>query len=236
MTSRPAPAVTPTIVFGIAFGWVEAAVVVYLRRLYYPGGFRFPLENLPADLALVELVRELATLVMLGALGWAGARTAWGRFGLFAVAFGVWDLVYYAGLWIALGWPAALGDWDVLFLVPGIWTGPVWAPGLVAALLVVCGAVLFRRGEAGTLAQPRAHHWIMAAGSLIAVVGAFLANHDPVFQGGMPGPFPVALFVSGVAVGLAAFADIVRVRSAAAVPRTTGAVRSGNTPAPPPSG
>ena len=31
------------VVFAIAFAWVESAVVVYLRKIYFPGGFSFPL-------------------------------------------------------------------------------------------------------------------------------------------------------------------------------------------------
>ena len=33
------------VVFGIAFGYIEAAVVVYLREIFYTGGFVFPPEN-----------------------------------------------------------------------------------------------------------------------------------------------------------------------------------------------
>ena len=35
-------------VFGITIGYFEAAVVVYLRAIYYPEGFAFPLK-IPAD-------------------------------------------------------------------------------------------------------------------------------------------------------------------------------------------
>jgi len=31
------------VVFGIAFGYIEAAVVVYLRQIFYPDGFTFPI-------------------------------------------------------------------------------------------------------------------------------------------------------------------------------------------------
>lgn len=207
---RTRTALVAAVVFGVAFGWLEAAVVVYLRRLFYPGGFSFPLVLGPTDIAVVELAREAATLVMLGAFAWAGARTAWGRFGLFAVAFGTWDLVYYLGLKLALDWPATLGDWDVLFLIPAIWTGPVWSPALIAALLVACGAALHARGERGLVPRPRARHWLLAVASLAAILAAFLANHGRVYAGGMPERFPWALFLAGVGLGLAAFGDLVR--------------------------
>lgn len=199
-----------TVTFGVGFGWLEAVVVVYLRALFYPEGFGFPLVPMPPRLAAIEISREVATLVMLLAVARLGARSGWGRFGLFAVVFGVWDLAYYGGLYVALGWPASWGDWDVLFLIPAIWTGPVWAPLLVAALLAVCGAWLTCRGERGRLPPPRGYQWLLAAASIVAIVGAFLANHQSVAAGARPAPFPVVLFISGVAVGLAALATVAR--------------------------
>ena len=204
-TSLPAAAA-----FGLAFGWVEAAVVVYLRRLYYPEGFRFPLNFLPADIAAVEITRELATLVMLGAAACLGARSRWGRFGLFAFLFGVWDLAYYGGLFAAISWPSSPGEWDVLFLVPGIWSGPVWTAALIALLLVVCGAVIYVRGESSRLENPRARHWLMAAAAFTAILSGFLANHGLVIGGGAPRHFPTLLFLSGVVVGIVAFLDVLR--------------------------
>ena len=199
-----------TVTFGVAFGWLEAVVVVYLRALFYPEGFGFPLAPMPARLAAIEVSREMATLVMLLAVARLGAKSGWGRFGLFALTFGVWDLAYYGGLYVALGWPASWGDWDVLFLIPGIWTGPVWAPAIIAGLLVACGMWLTRQGELGRLARPRGYHWLLAVGSLVAIVGAFLSNHTRVAAGANPAPFPVVLFFSGIAVGLGALASVAR--------------------------
>jgi len=197
-------------VFAVAFGWVEAAVVVYLRRIYYPEGFAFPLVLIKDRLAVVEIVREFATLLMLGGAAALGARTLWGRFGLFAVVFGTWDLVYYVGLWLALRWPASLAEWDVLFLLPGIWTGPVWTPSLISVFLIGCGAVLFVRGERRRLAPPRARHWLVGAASLALILWAFLANHRLVYDGGTPTDFPALPFLAGVALGLVGFADVLR--------------------------
>lgn len=197
------------VAFGVAFGWLEAAVVVYLRELLYPDGFDFPLRLLRPDLAAIELARETSTLVMLAAVGVLGARTAWGRFGLFALAFGVWDLVYYLGLWIALGWPASLGTWDVLFLIPGVWTGPVWTAALIAVLLIVFGVPLYLRGERRALGTARWWHWVLAALSLTLILAAFLANHSLVLQQGVPVDFPAGIYFTGLAAGLAAAADLI---------------------------
>ena len=60
---------------------------------------------------------------------------------LLAIAFGVWDIFYYAFLRLIVGWPQSLWDWDVLFLIPLPWWGPVLAPVAIAVLLIV-GATL----------------------------------------------------------------------------------------------
>jgi hypothetical protein len=208
-----ARAIAAVVAFGIAFGWLEAAVVVYLRELLYPEGFDFPLRLLRPDLAVVEVAREAATLVMLGAAGVLGARTAWGRFGLFALAFGVWDLVYYLGLWIVLGWPAGLGTWDVLFLIPGVWTGPVWTAALIAVLLMALGVPLYLRGERHAIGIARWWHWALAAVSLSLILAAFLANHSLVLQEGVPVDFPEAIYFAGLATGIAAAVDLIWLRT-----------------------
>ncbi len=49
-------------IFSISMGFVESAVVVYLRRIYYPEGFLFPLKPLIDNLIEVEVLREAATI------------------------------------------------------------------------------------------------------------------------------------------------------------------------------
>src|SRR5262245_43067523 len=102
-------------------GWLEAAVVVYLRALYYPGGFEFPLAPMPGATLVVEIGREVATLAMILAVAVVAGTSAWDRFLNFAYVFGIWDLVYYAGLRAALGWPQTLTTPDILFLIPLPW-------------------------------------------------------------------------------------------------------------------
>ena len=191
-----------------AFGYVEAAVVVYLRRIAYPAGFAFPLTELEPSLAVTEIAREAATLVMLWAAAALAARTPWGRFGAFALGFGVWDLVYYAGLKILLGWPQGWGTWDVLFLIPGIWTGPVWSAAAVAAAFVGCGGCLMWRAERGFRPRARWVHWFAAAAAVLLIVGAFLANHRLAAAGEVPSEFPSGWWGLGVVLGLAAFGDL----------------------------
>ena len=91
---------------GIAFGYIEAAVVVYLRELYYPGGFSLDLlAPRPARIIATEVVREAASLLLLLSVARLAVRGGLRRFAVFAFCFGVWDLVYYLTLKVILDWP-----------------------------------------------------------------------------------------------------------------------------------
>lgn len=130
------------VVFAAAMAWVEAAVVFYLRTMidriepYQPDPFPVIHNFAPA-----ELVREAATLVMLLAVGWLAGRSWRSRLGYVTVAFGVWDILYYVFLKEMCGWPHSLLDWDVLFLLPLPWWGPVLAPVSIAILMIVWGTM-----------------------------------------------------------------------------------------------
>jgi len=106
------------IVFSVAMGFLEAAVVVYLRLHYYPNGFEFPLVPLEERIATVEILREAATLVMLIGVGVLAGKNLQQRVAFFLLAFAIWDLVYYVGLKLVLDWPSSWLAWDILFLIP----------------------------------------------------------------------------------------------------------------------
>ena len=131
------------VVFAAAMAWVEAASVFYIRALtdrIEP----YQANPLPIQGVLggVELVREAATLVMLVTLGMLAARNWVERIGYTAIAFGVWDILYYVFLRPMTGWPRSLLDWDVLFLLPLPWWGPVLAPVSIAALMILWGTLV----------------------------------------------------------------------------------------------
>jgi len=126
--------------FAIAMAWVEAAVVYYLRTLV---DRIEPYQSNPLPIATglgkAELVREVATLIMIFTVGCLGGATWRSRFGYMGIAFGIWDIFYYVFLKVMTGWPNALGDWDILFLLPLPWWGPVWAPTSIALLMILWG-------------------------------------------------------------------------------------------------
>jgi hypothetical protein len=164
-------------VFAVAMAWVESAVVFYLRTMidriepYQPN----PLP-LMGGLAGAELVREAATLVMLLTVGLLAGRTWPSRLGLSAVAFGIWDIFYYVFLKVMCGWPNSLLDWDVLFLLPLPWWGPVLAPMLIALLMVVWGSLTL-----ATEGDPRPCSagyvcWGLNAAGIVLALYTFMAD------------------------------------------------------------
>jgi len=156
-------------VFGLAMGYLEAVVVVYLRELYYPGGFTFPLKPISARDALIEIGREAATLIMLVMVGSIAGKNARQRFSFFLLAFGVWDVIYYLFLKLILGWPQRFGVPDILFLIPVPWVGPVWAP-IVLSLTMILLATVILSGERSPGAPALSRTlWLLVPGALLVI-------------------------------------------------------------------
>ena len=131
----------PASIFGIAFGFLEAIVVVYLREIYYPNGFSFPLTLLDPQMLKVEIVREFCTIIMLASVGWMLGKTSGEKFSFFIFVFGVWDIFYYVALKIFLDWPETILEWDVLFLIPITWIGPVLAPVICSIGMILIALI-----------------------------------------------------------------------------------------------
>ncbi len=188
---------------GCSFGFIEAAVVVYLRALVYPEGFAFPLSEITPLILKTEILREAATLLLLMGLAHSTRRRALPRFAVFALSFGVWDLTYYLALKLILGWPAALLTWDVLFLIPAPWASPVLAPVVVSLALIGCALPILlapsdRRWPLGP------SHWAMMTLGGLLILASFLWNSKAVLAGGTPGAYPWWLFAMGMILGLGA--------------------------------
>ncbi len=135
------------LVFSIAFAYIEAAVVVYLRQIFYTAGFDFPLTNFPniaawQRLFLTEVGREIATIVLILTACWLVGENLRQRAAFFFFIFGIWDIFFYVWLKVFLNWPASLMDWDILFLIPMVWAGPVLAPFLVSFMLILFAILL----------------------------------------------------------------------------------------------
>jgi hypothetical protein len=155
--------------FAVAMAFLESAVVVYLRAIYYPGGFGFPMVPIAPRIAVTELVREFATLVMLLTPGALISKRRLDRFAWFCYSFAVWDLFYYVFLKVILGWPESLFTWDILFLLPVVWVGPVLAPCMVSIGLIILAAVLLWNKRINAEFRPKRRQWglLLIAGGLI---------------------------------------------------------------------
>lgn len=116
--------------------------MVYLRELYYPGGFKFPLELLPPWLMVIEITREFSTLLMLFSVAWISGRNFLQQLSVFLFLFGIWDIFYYVALKIFLDWPGSFLTWDLLFLIPITWLGPVLAP-VICSVVMILTAFIF---------------------------------------------------------------------------------------------
>lgn len=212
------------LLFGTAFGYLEAAVVSYLRLLHEPARQQFYPGRAPGDLfplltldqlhaagrqqqstLVTELGREAATILMLAAIALAVSKNAGQWAAAFVIAFGTWDITFYVFLKVLLDWPASLFTWDILFLIPVPWAGPVLAPVLVSAAMIAAGTWHLRSEARSAPVRIRACQWAGILGGAIVIVIAFAIDYRNLLQGGMPQPFSWSLFVLGLAMGLASY-------------------------------
>jgi hypothetical protein len=164
-------------VFSIAMGYLESAVVVYLREIYYPEGFAFPLKMMSQRVMITELFREFATIIMLAGIGIIAGRSRLERFGFFILAFGIWDIFYYIFLYLLLGWPESLFTLDILFLIPTTWVGPVIAPVINALTMVIFGGLIwyFRSNE--KLMPVKRLEWLLLISGSLVVIWAYIEDY-----------------------------------------------------------
>jgi hypothetical protein len=200
----------PLTVFSIAFAMVEAAVVVYLRKLYYPDGFGFPINPIPSDILFVEVLREASTFAILASVAVASGAGRLYRFSYFIYCFGLWDIFYYVWLKALIGWPASFLTPDILFLIPVVWWGPVLAPMIVAFSL--CGASLYvvYKMDGGFIPCFRRSDFVWIVSGAAVIFYTFMADAAVIGAGGTPPPYRWLLFLGGEGVGLVAFAGIMR--------------------------
>jgi hypothetical protein len=192
-------------VWGICFGYIEAAIVVYLRRVYYPDGFAFPVVIIEPGIAVVELVREGVTLVFMWAVAALTYRTLLCRIAVYMILFGIWDIFYYIFLKAALDWPKSVFTWDILFLLPLPWVGPVWAPVLVSVGMICAGIVILDRHEKGSPIVFGRGFWILEVAAGAVIVISFLIPGQVVLKETVPTHFPWYIFWAGYLMGVGAF-------------------------------
>ena len=169
--------------FAIAMGYLETTVVVYLRALLYPHGFIFPLAPMPQSLALAEVLREAATLIMMLGVGILAGKSKSARFAWFIYVFAIWDIFYYVFLKALLNWPESLMTWDILFLIPIAWVSPVISPVIVSLTMIVLAVLIIRVEAIKNGVSLNYKEWIaMILGSLILII-AFTWDYATFMKG-----------------------------------------------------
>jgi hypothetical protein len=215
---------TGLILLGVSFGYIEAAVVVYLRGFYEPMHQRLypdretgdllpliPLEDWQAlgvsadDWTATELCREGATLILLVATALLVARNIRHGFAVFVFLFGLWDLFYYVFLKVLIDWPGSLLTWDILFLAPVPWLAPVLAPLIVALTMVIAGAYVMRREEQGQPILLSAIDWAMVSLGGVIVWLTFCFEYVGIPLGASAGSYPWTTFGTGWLLAVAGF-------------------------------
>lgn len=193
------------LIWGMVFGYLEAAVVVYLREIYYPEGFAFPLVIIQGRILMTELLREAATLIIMWATVSLAYQRLQSRFAAFFILFGIWDIFYYVFLKLLLDWPQSLDTWDILFLIPLPWVGPVWAPVLVSICFIFAGiAILVQNHQNHFLYFDKRFILLEILAALLIIISFLIPGLSRLEQT-VPTHFPWYLFWTGLLMGVAVF-------------------------------
>jgi hypothetical protein len=198
------------VIFSIAFAYIEAAVVVYLREIFHPDGFTFPLATFGLaprwkPLLRTEIGREAATIVLIFTGSWISGKNRHQRFAYFLTIFAVWDIFYYVWLKVLLDWPSSIMDWDILFLIPNTWASAVLYPVLVSITILIFAAVILYRDAHGKTIRVTWADWLVFIIAGIIVVVSFCTPGPHVTQPDFESYFYWPLFAAGLLLAVGMF-------------------------------
>jgi hypothetical protein len=109
-----------------------------------------------------------------------------------------------------LNWPASLLEWDVLFLIPLPWIGPVIAPLLVSIMMIAGGWLILKKEEQpGVFRASRVAVMLTLAGTAVTLC-SFLLDADASVRFQHPKPYRYELLVLGLLSYIGAFIITVR--------------------------
>lgn len=172
-------------IFAIAMAFLETTVVVYLRKLFYPNGFNFPLKGfIDPSILSIEWVREFATIIMLLAIGILAGKRFYKSAAYFIYAFAVWDVFYYIFLKVILNWPNSLFTWDLLFLIPWPWIGPVLAPLLCTILMMITAYMIIHLEDKGITIKLKMNEIALIINGIIIVLYTWLYDYGKIIISG----------------------------------------------------
>jgi len=184
-------------IFSVSMALVEAAIVIYLRSIYYPEGFSFPLATITKSHLIVEIGREAATIFMLISVSALSGKRFWEKFAYFLIYFGLWDIFYYIWLKITIGWPSSIFDWDILFLIPLPWIGPVIAPVTVAVIMIFAGLFIISLYKREYEFQPSLLSWILTIMGSVIILYSFMRDTGAGLYQHLPIPYRYEALIAG---------------------------------------
>ncbi|MCH8120892.1 MAG: hypothetical protein IIC00_14345 [Planctomycetes bacterium] len=199
------------VIFSIAFAYIEAAVVVYLRTIFPSDGFSFPLTDFGTilqqkPLRFTEMGREAATIVLIFTGVWLFGRNRRQRFAYFLTIFAIWDIFYYVWLKVLIDWPASIMDWDILFLIPAPWASAVLYPVLISiTMLIFAAAILYRDARGRPIKVTRADWLVFIIAAVIVVVSFYIPGRhitEPDYKSYFYWPLFALGHISAIAVFL----------------------------------
>lgn len=180
--------------FALAFAFIESAVVVYLRELYYPEGFVFPWKLMPLKIFLVEIGRELSTLIVLFIVGYLSGEKISEKFAYFFYSFATWDIFFYSWLKVFLNWPESFFTWDILFLIPVPWSAPVITPIIVSLTLIIFSLTIVYFNERNLAWRINLLSSLLLLLSIGLGFVSFIWNFPILIRQGIPSRFPWLIF------------------------------------------
>ncbi len=198
------------VAFSIAFANIEASVVVYLRHIFHPDGFHFPMTVFGEGphwrrFLFTEIGRETATIVLILTGAWLSGRNLQQRVAYFLTIFAIWDIFYYVWLKVLINWPASIMDWDILFLIPVTWASPVLYPVLISILWLAFAVVILYRSGCARPVKATLPDWLgFFVSGLIMIVSFCIAGVHATEQD-FASHFYRSLFAAGYLLGVVTF-------------------------------
>lgn len=102
----------------------------------------------------------------------------------FLYAFAIWDIFYYVFLKLALNWPASLLTWDLLFLIPWPWAGPVITPIICCALFITLAVLTINLEDDGITVKINAKEWALMIAGILLVLYSWVFDYGKIIIGG----------------------------------------------------
>jgi hypothetical protein len=90
---------------------------------------------------------------------------------------------------VILNWPASLYDWDILFLIPLPWIGPVIAPVLISLVMIATGILIIRHEAQGRFFHPPLSVWLISITSSAVILYTFVKDTGATLHSEIPRPY-----------------------------------------------